>query len=130
MHKKGVSKLYVNSFFPGNIPTEAMDTWKQLFGNLTGTLFKGTFQVIGQSPAEGAATAIFLAASKEVETRDLRGRYFVPIASEQKVSALAEDKDLAKNLWYWSDHMVTDSLGRGWQEVGREKAMTNTEEQK
>ena len=26
-------------------------------------------------------------------------------------------KDLAKTLWYWSDHKVTESLGKGWQEA-------------
>jgi NAD(P)-dependent dehydrogenase (short-subunit alcohol dehydrogenase family) len=30
--KKGAATVYVNSFFPGNIPTEAIDIWKQLFG--------------------------------------------------------------------------------------------------
>ena len=63
-----------------------MDTWKQLFGSITGTHFKGTFQVIGQSPPEAAAAALFLAASKDVETRDLKSRYFVPIAAEHKTS--------------------------------------------
>jgi len=32
LQKKGAATVYVNSFFSGNIPTEAMDTWKQLFG--------------------------------------------------------------------------------------------------
>jgi len=31
LQKKGVSNVYVNSFFPGNIPTDAMDTWKLFF---------------------------------------------------------------------------------------------------
>jgi len=94
-----------------------MDAWKQLFDSITGTLFKGTFQVIGQSPTGAAPTALFLAASKDVETRDLKGRYFVPIAAEHKTSPLADDKDLTKNLWYWSDHKVAESLGKGWQEA-------------
>lgn len=37
---------------------------------ITGTLFKGTFQVIGQSLTD-------------VETRDLKSRYFMPIAQDQ-----------------------------------------------
>jgi NAD(P)-dependent dehydrogenase (short-subunit alcohol dehydrogenase family) len=32
LRKKDVATVYVNSFFPGNIPTEAIDIWKQLFG--------------------------------------------------------------------------------------------------
>ena len=91
-----------------------MDTWKQLFGSITGTHFKGTFQVIGQSPPEAAAAALFLAASKDVETRDLKSRYFVPIAVSTRPARWPMAKDLAKTLWYWSDHKVTESLGKGW----------------
>jgi len=92
LQKKGAATVYVNSFFPGNIPTEAMSTWEQPFGRVTGTLFKGMFQVIGQSPTGAAATALFFAASKDVETRDLKGRYFVPIPAEHKASPLADDR--------------------------------------
>jgi hypothetical protein len=30
-------------FFPGNIPTEAMDTWKDLFGIIGGSALKELF---------------------------------------------------------------------------------------
>lgn len=53
----------------------------------------------------------------DVETRYLKSRYFVPIAAEHKTSPLADDKDLARNLWCWSDHKVTESFGKGWQEA-------------
>jgi len=43
----------------------------------------------------------------------------VPIAAEHKTSSLAENKDLAKNLWYWTDHVATEHLGQGWSEVGK-----------
>ena len=76
---------------------------------------KGTFHIIGQSEQDAAATAMFLAASKEVEKGGLKGKYFVPIATEDKLSTVAEDKDLAKNLWYWTDHKVTEVLGKGWE---------------
>jgi len=84
-----------------------MDTWKVLFGSLGGGALKGIFQVLGQSPTDGAATAIYLAASKEVQEKDQKGKYFIPIATEDKTSKIAEDKDLAKNLWYWCDDKAT-----------------------
>ncbi|KAI9782298.1 MAG: hypothetical protein M1816_001911 [Peltula sp. TS41687] len=112
--KKGMSNVYVNCFFPGNIPTEGVDTWKQLLGTVPGALLKGVFRVIGQSEVDAAATAIFLAASDEVLKRDLKGKYFVPIATDGNTSTVADDKDLAKNLWYWTDHKVTEFLGNGW----------------
>lgn len=116
LQKKGVNNVYTNCFFPGNIPTEAMDTWKQLFGPL-GYLMKGTFWILGQSSTDAAASAIFLAASKDVVKRDLKGKYFIPIATEDKTSQIAEDMDLARNLWYWTDSKVAETLGKGWQEA-------------
>ncbi|KZF21555.1 putative short chain dehydrogenase/reductase [Xylona heveae TC161] len=120
LSKKSAEKVYANCFFPGNIPTGAMDTWKDLFGSIGGGLLKGMFQVVGQSTADGAATGIFLAASPEVERAGLKGKYFIPIATEDQTSKLAENKDLAHNLWYWSDHQTTKALGKDWQDVAVE----------
>lgn len=103
-----------------------MDTWKDLLGTLPGSVFKIVVQMIGQSPTDAAATAIYLVASPEVETKQQKGKYFIPIATEDKTSKTAEDKDLAKNLWYWCDGQVTKALGEGWDqspsEIKRGKA--------
>ncbi|TKA75890.1 hypothetical protein B0A49_03238 [Cryomyces minteri] len=117
LQKRGSSKVYANVYYPGNIPTEAMDAWKEMLGNLGGALFKGLFKWTGQTTTDAATTALFLAASKDVEDRDLRGRYFIPIATEDKTTTIAQDKDLAKNLWYWSERKVAETLGEGWQDV-------------
>jgi hypothetical protein len=111
---KGVTNVYANCFFPGNIPTDAMDTWRLLLGNLIGKAVKGTFQLIGQSSEDAAATAIFLAASKDVEIKNIKGAYLVPIAVEEKPGKIAQDDDLAANLWSWTDHMISDTLGKDW----------------
>ncbi|KAI9752209.1 MAG: hypothetical protein M1815_000669 [Lichina confinis] len=114
LDRRGIDGVYVNYFFPGNIPTDAMDVWKQLLGSLAGSLMKGVFQLVGQSEQDAAATALFLSAS-EVVTRDkIRGRYFIPIAIEDKPSAVAGDEDLAKNLWAWTEQKVAETLGQGW----------------
>jgi NAD(P)-dependent dehydrogenase (short-subunit alcohol dehydrogenase family) len=114
LEKKGVTKVYANSIFPGNIPTEAMDTWKSLFG-LVGAAFKGVWHVLGQSLEDAAASAIYAATSPEVVTRNQKGAYLIPIATEDEPSKLAQDPDLARNLWYWCDDKVTKALGKGWQ---------------
>lgn len=93
-----------------------MDTWKDLLGSIPGGVFKRVVQMVGQSPIDAAATAIYLATSPEVETKDQKGKYFIPIATEDKTSKIAEDKDLAKNLWYWCDGQVTKALGRDWEQ--------------
>lgn len=120
LSKRGSENVYANTFFPGNIPTEAMDTWKDLFGAVGGGAMKGVFQIMGQSLEDAAATPIYLATDKQVVERGQKGLYFIPIAKEDKTTQLAEDKDLMKNLWYWCDFQVTKALGKGWDEAGEE----------
>lgn len=115
LDKKGASNVFVNSFFPGNIPTEAMDSWKGMLGELAGTVGKEAFRYIGHTPEDAATTAMYLATSPEVASQGVRAKYFVPIAVEEKTSTVADDKDLSKNLWYWSDSKVAETLGKGWQ---------------
>lgn len=115
LDKKGASNVYVNSFYPGNIPTEAMDAWKDMIGNVGGSAFKTAFQYVGHTPEDAAATAMYLATSPDVVAKGIKGKYFVPIAQEEQPSLVAQDKDLQKNLWYWSDSKVAETLGKGWQ---------------
>lgn len=107
---------------------------------------KTAFQVVGQSLANAAATAIYLASSEEVVEKGQKGKYFIPIATEDKTSKLAEDKDMAKNLWYWCDDKATKgsgalqlrkinmadsviALGRGWDMSPSEKAKFDMDSQ-
>lgn len=114
----GATNVFANSFFPGNIPTDAMNTWKDLIGTIAGSSLKGLFEVVGQSAEDGAATAMYLAASEEVKEKELKGEYFIPIAKQDQTSEIAKDRDLARNLWYWCDSQVTQVLGKGWEESG------------
>jgi len=108
--------ILVNCFFPGNIATEQMDIWKTYLGTYLGWSFKKFFSVAGQTTKDGAATALFLAASDKVrEDGGIRGKYFIPIAEQSSPSLLAQDKDVARELWEWTDAKVAETLGEGWQ---------------
>jgi len=107
--------ILVNCFFPGNIATEQMDIWKKYLGTTLGWSFKKFFSIAGQTTKDGAATALFLATSDKVrEGGGIRGEYFIPIAEQSSPSALAQDKDLARELWEWTDAKVAETLGEGW----------------
>ncbi|RJE21144.1 short chain dehydrogenase reductase [Aspergillus sclerotialis] len=108
-------RIYVNAFFPGNIVTEQWNAWNAFLGKLIGSMLRKVFSVIGQSVQDGAATAVYLAASKEVKERDIRGQYFVPIAKPKTASAIANDMELARDLWNWIDAKATETLGSNWQ---------------
>jgi NAD(P)-dependent dehydrogenase (short-subunit alcohol dehydrogenase family) len=95
-----VSKhIYVNSFFPGNIVTGQWRAWNIHFGPFFGSLMRKLGSYCGQSPEDGAATALYLAASDKVRQENSRGRYFIPIAEPCDPSPLATDMELGRNLW-------------------------------
>ncbi|KAJ5543016.1 hypothetical protein N7461_009019 [Penicillium sp. DV-2018c] len=127
--------IYVNSFFPGNIVTDQWFGWDSFFGTFVGGLIRTTGSCLGQSPEDGAATALYLAASREVPAQNLRGQYFVPVATPCEPSAIAGNRKLARDLWVsvliasisnmlesvlitaqdWIESRATETLGSDWQ---------------
>lgn len=97
-------EVFVNVYFPGNIPTAAMEAWRELVGPLGGVV-SAVFRRVGQSLEEGAATAVFLGAAEEVEKGGYRGEYWVPVADLEACSVVARDEALANRLWEWSEEM-------------------------
>lgn len=113
LDKKGVDKVYVNTYFPGNIPTDAMTPWKELFGPF-GAMLKTAFMFIGQNLKDASATAIYLSTSPRVVKKNEKGKYFIPIGTEDKPTPLAQNADLARNLWAWCDDKVSKTLDKDW----------------
>ncbi|OGE51010.1 hypothetical protein PENARI_c015G12012 [Penicillium arizonense] len=58
-------RIYVNSFFPGNIVTDQWASWDSYFGTLIGSLIRLAGSFFGQSLEQGATTAVYLAASAD-----------------------------------------------------------------
>lgn len=91
--------IYANVFFPGNIVTEQWNSWNDYFGRVGGSIMRRLFSLIGQSTQDGAATAIYLAASQAIRENGTRGQYFIPIATPCKTTPVAADMRLARELW-------------------------------
>lgn len=91
--------IYVNAYFPGNIATDQWLAWSAYMGKFIGGIMSRLGSFFGQSLEEGAATAIYLAASERVREQDQRGQYFVPIATPCEPSSLARNTKLARDVW-------------------------------
>lgn len=92
-------QIYVNSFFPGNIVTDQWLEWDSYFGKLLGWLIRTAGSWLGQSLEDGAATALYLATSREVREQNHRGQYFIPVATLCEPSVISRDMKLARDLW-------------------------------
>jgi len=109
-------KIYVNSAHPGGVDTELGRHIKDkvlsfgLPGKLLIDALESVTKIILLTPTEGALTQLYLATSPEVETKQIRGKYYIPIAraaDDNKLhfltpitqSKFAKDDALAKELW-------------------------------
>ncbi|KAJ5888801.1 hypothetical protein N7495_008842 [Penicillium taxi] len=103
--------IYVNSYFPGNIVTNQWNDWSSYFGSFIGSCMRVVGRLCGQTVDDGAATAIYLATSDQVRDRNLRGRYFLPVATPGDPSPMAQDPNLGSSLWDWIETHVAQTLG-------------------
>jgi NAD(P)-dependent dehydrogenase (short-subunit alcohol dehydrogenase family) len=92
-------EVTANCVHPGAVATQMGINRKTGFGTLITTILKPFFQ----TPAEGASTAIYLAASKDVE--GVTGKYYYrkkPVSS----SKVSYNRNLAEKLWKLSEEMT------------------------
>lgn len=73
-------RVYVNIAHPGFVDTELGRHASDTFGNLVDKACQWTKGMVATTPKVGALTQLYLATSPEIENKDIRGRYFIPIA--------------------------------------------------
>ncbi|NDI36762.1 SDR family oxidoreductase [Chengkuizengella sediminis] len=93
------TNITVNALHPGAVATNIGVNRKTGFGKNFIKLMKPFFL----SAEEGASTAIYLATSDEV--KDTTGEYFYK-KKISLVSKIAQDNELSKKLWTWSEQQV------------------------
>ncbi|MDF2717112.1 MAG: short-chain dehydrogenase/reductase [Paenibacillus sp.] len=89
----------VNAVHPGAVATDFGVDRRTGFGRSVYKLLRPFFR----TPAEGAATTVYLATADEVA--GVTGQYFYD-SKPAPISALAQDSVSAKKLWEWSEREV------------------------
>ncbi|KAK5814358.1 hypothetical protein F5H01DRAFT_23872 [Linnemannia elongata] len=98
--------VYVNACHPGFIPRflePQDDTWKEWFD----CIVKNAVTLTAE---RAALTQLYLATSPEIEERDVRGKYFIPVANEIEPAALARNERLQEELWAFSEDIVREKV--------------------
>ena len=81
-------RVYVNVVHPGYVATELTRHGEDTFGKATAVFFEYLTMVMAMKPEVGALTQLYCATSPEIENKDIRGKYFIPIANELDPSKL------------------------------------------
>ncbi|KAG0248217.1 hypothetical protein BG011_000334 [Mortierella polycephala] len=104
------TQVYVNIVHPGFVATELQRHNKDLFGPAVLRILEAITAVMAMTPEVGALTQLYVATSPEIVNKDIRGRYFVPIANEIQPSAYAQDEALQEKLWAFSEKLVKEKV--------------------
>ncbi|RUS18907.1 hypothetical protein BC937DRAFT_88179 [Endogone sp. FLAS-F59071] len=99
---KGVKNIYVNSNNPGAVSSDL-----QRYATYVNIL---KYFVTFVNTDEGALTQMYLATSPEVEEKDIRGQYYVPIAKPGTPSKYALNDKLAEELWEWTENTLKEKV--------------------
>lgn len=75
-------RVYVNIAHPGIVATELNRQGAETFGKFITTLIDTMVKVVAMKPEVGALTQLYCATSPDIEKKDIRGKYFIPIANE------------------------------------------------
>ncbi|KAF0508124.1 NADP-binding protein [Gigaspora margarita] len=97
-------QVYANSIHPGLVDTPML--------RRNDLSFSETFLGSSISTEDGALTTLYCATSPEIEEKNYRGMYFVPFGIEGEKSSYAEDDDLAKRLWEFTENLIDEKLSQ------------------
>jgi NAD(P)-dependent dehydrogenase (short-subunit alcohol dehydrogenase family) len=105
--------VFCNSCHPGVVATELSRSLGDSFG--TGTSFTtALYNFVSIDAKRGALNQIYLAASKEVEEKDIRRKYFVPYLSEITPSSTAGNEEMAAKTWTWTETVLKEFYDPKW----------------
>jgi len=102
-------RIYVLSLHPGYVAT---DLQRNLYdwGFFWRMLGKLGYALVALSPEKGALTQLYAATSPEIEEKNYRGEYFVPIAKRETPSEFSRNPELAKKLWSFTEDLLKQKL--------------------
>ncbi|KAI9235696.1 MAG: hypothetical protein BYD32DRAFT_370619 [Podila humilis] len=102
------TQVYVNIVHPGYVATE----WarQDSFGTFMTKIFEKLSKVVAMTPEIGALTQLYVATSPEIVNKNIRGRYFIPIANEIQTSAYGQDEQLQEKLWSFTEKLVRENV--------------------
>lgn len=102
-------RVFANVAHPGTVRTEFArneeaqrgPTFTRVIDMLTGVVFFYTAKA-------ACLTQVYCATSPEIVNKDIRGRYFIPIANELRLNPAAENVEAQEALWAYSEKLIQD----------------------
>ncbi|KAJ1549831.1 hypothetical protein HK096_010224 [Nowakowskiella sp. JEL0078] len=105
--------IWVNIVHPGFIATDLSFNVVESFGGGSiwfGKIISYLANLLAFTPEQAMETPFYVATSPDIETRNYRGEYFVPVKTLKKLTGLANDLILRDKLWDFSEKTIEKVL--------------------
>jgi hypothetical protein len=100
--------IYANVIHPGFVFTSLA---RHVAGTpLTETIFNTLASIVAYDVTRGSITQLYAAASPEIETKNLRGAYLVPLAVQDTPRSDALLDDVADRLWDFTEELIRSKV--------------------
>ncbi|KAF9429866.1 hypothetical protein BGZ76_001086 [Entomortierella beljakovae] len=104
-------QVYVNSVHPGFVKTELTRYAGDVYGHGPMAAFNAFRDLVAMKPMHACLTQLYLATSPEVESKNIRGKYYIPIANQILPTKFAQDEEAQEELMRFSEKLVKDKIG-------------------
>ncbi|KAF8983408.1 hypothetical protein BGZ46_010326 [Entomortierella lignicola] len=107
--------VYCNALHPGIVYSN-MTVYKKLEENTSFTkrlhhkFLTSLLYALGVPPERGALTHLYCATSPEIETENIRGKYFIPIGNQIQAYHTTDDEKKQEDLWRISEEIIEKKL--------------------
>ncbi|KAF9114576.1 hypothetical protein BGX27_010459 [Mortierella sp. AM989] len=95
-------QVWVNIVHPGCVDTQIKKEMLRSDNKAFHTFSRMWLQ-LAYTARDGALTPLYCATSPEIEQKNIRGKYFIPIANELRPNPISESVDLQEELWTYSE---------------------------
>jgi len=102
-------RIFSSALHPGDINTELTCGTVQSYPWAKAFVPLASFFLF--TPYKGAITPLYAATCEDIEKNNWRGEWFVPLAKHAEPSKLAQNAQLAKDLWALSEKIVLEKCG-------------------
>ncbi|KAI8148407.1 hypothetical protein BJV82DRAFT_506533 [Fennellomyces sp. T-0311] len=106
LEARGIDNLYVNAAHPGIVRSDLL---RHTFES--GNLIKKFVQdVVSVSTEDGALTQLYLATSPEVESKGIKGKYYVPFGKAGCPNPYSSSDNNAARLWDFTENLLKEKV--------------------
>jgi NAD(P)-dependent dehydrogenase (short-subunit alcohol dehydrogenase family) len=105
LEEEDVNNIKCNAVHPGGVSTSLI---KSSNSALVPTFMEPVMSYFMTPVSQGVLTQLYAATSHDIDSKNIKAEYLVPVAQIGDRTSQAKDTELAKKLWTWSEKLIQE----------------------